>query len=286
MGPEPGCRLLASLRQQLSTSEAGAPPWPNPWSAPGVWSQRWFTRPTPARELHQTLGITVQSSSSTRAWTPRPTPDALTTPPVLHIKGLTVHVIFSTHRLQNHNFANQLHLPGIFDTDDHDCTDNFSFDPIIWDAHCRCFWTCVGLSSNTRTTAVSLGTRAISVSFSLFSEIVTHETLPQIWEQARSISFRLNRISSVAAQWMTTNVDFLWWRRIMEIFTDHLTYLYTHTILASCQYCRHEETLQEFSSVAGNKLIEFMLLGQAFCQYCTLESLRLQAFLPILSLRF
>ena len=56
----------------------------------------------------------------------------------------------------------------------------------------------------------------------------------------------------------------------MEIFTDHLTYLYTHTILASCQYCRYEETLQEFSSVAGNKLIEFVLLGQAFCQYCTL----------------
>ena len=70
--------------------------------------------------------------------------------------------------------------------------------------------------------------------------------------------------------WMTTNVHFLWWRRIMEIFTDHLAYLYTHTILASCQYCRYEETLQEFSSVAGNKLIEFMLLGQAFCQYCTL----------------
>ena len=32
---DPGHRMLASLRRQLSASEAGAPPWPNPGSAPG-----------------------------------------------------------------------------------------------------------------------------------------------------------------------------------------------------------------------------------------------------------
>ena len=31
---DPGRRMLASLRWQLSASEAGAPPWPNPGSAP------------------------------------------------------------------------------------------------------------------------------------------------------------------------------------------------------------------------------------------------------------
>ena len=31
---DPGRRMLTSLRRQLSASEAGAPPWPNPGSAP------------------------------------------------------------------------------------------------------------------------------------------------------------------------------------------------------------------------------------------------------------